>query len=98
MRPKQSIKVIAALVLLSAVLPACQVPALFSPPASTPVPGAVETVIYETAAAAQTQTARVITPTSMATPTNIPSSAPTATDKPQPTGSPPPGSLEHVVG
>ena len=65
------------------ILLACQVPALSSPPASTPVPGAVETSIYETAAAAQTQTARVITPTF--TPTRPPTSTATPTKTPLPT-------------
>lgn len=65
------------------ILLACQVPALSTPSVSSPAPGAVETIIYETAAAAQTQTARVIPPTD--TPTLRPTSTASPTKTPPPT-------------
>lgn len=64
--------------LISACLPA----AAGGFPASTPVPGFVETVIYETAAAARTQTAQLLPPTQTITNTPTPSKTPTQTPLP----------------
>ena len=75
-------KILLSLGIMLIVL-ACQVPALSTPSVSSPVPGAVETIIFETAAAAQTQTARVIPPTD--TPTVRPSSTASPTKTPPPT-------------
>ncbi len=75
-------KILLSLGIMLIVL-ACQVPALSAPSVSSPVPGAVETIIYETAAAAQTQTARVLPPTR--TPTKRPTSTASPTKTPPPT-------------
>ena len=66
------------------VLFACDLPASSVSSASTPVaPGAIETIIFETAAAAQTQTAEFLPPTQ--TPTRPPTSTATLTKTPLPT-------------
>ena len=65
------------------VLVACELPVSSVSPAATPLPGAVETVIFETAAAAQTQTAEFLPPTH--TPTRPPTSTATLTKTPLPT-------------
>ena len=66
------------------VLSACEIPSLSVSSASTSVaPGAVETIIFETAAAAQTQTAEFLPPTG--TSTRPPTSTATLTKTPLPT-------------
>jgi hypothetical protein len=65
------------------ILFACEVPAFSNLSVSTPVPGAIETTIYETAAAAQTQTAELIPPSY--TSTKPPTSTVSPTKTPQPT-------------
>ena len=64
------------------ILTAC-VPSFQSSPPSSPMPGAVETIIFETAAAAQTQTVESRPPTE--TPTRRPTSTATLTKTPLPT-------------
>ena len=59
------------------VLLACEIPVLSQPAVSEPALGSIETIIFQTAAAAQTQTAILLPP-----PTN------TATFTPPPTGTP----------
>lgn len=82
LRKSRAHKILLSLGILLILL-ACQVPALSAPPLSSPVPGGAETVIFETAAAAQTQTARVIPPTD--TPTVRPTSTASPTKTPPPT-------------
>lgn len=65
------------------VMLACEVPAFSVSSVSTPEQAAVETVIFKTAEAAQTQTAEFITPTQ--TPTRPPTSTATLTRTPLPT-------------
>ena len=64
---------------------ACLVPAVAVPPAPTSAPGAVETIIFETAAAARTQTAELLPPTQTATNTSISTRIPSNTPSPTPT-------------
>ena len=65
------------------VLFACDLPTSSISSASTPVLGAIETLIFETAAAAQTQTAEFLPPTH--TPTRPPTSTASRTKTPLPT-------------
>ena len=65
------------------IVSACIAPGQVEAPASTSVPGAVETVIFETAAAAQTQTLQSVPPTQ--TLTNTPIATKTPTQSPTPT-------------
>ena len=62
---------------------ACLAPASVEAPGASPVPGIVETIIYETAAAAQTGTAQSLPPTQ--TVTSTPTSTKTPTQTPTPT-------------
>jgi hypothetical protein len=64
------------------IISACGSPVVARPPASTPVPGVVETIIFETAAAARTQTAQFLPPTQTITNTPTPSKTPTQTPLP----------------
>lgn len=75
-------KLVASLGIILTLL-ACELPAFSAPSASTPVPGAVETIIYETAAAAHTQTVQFQPPTH--TPTRPPTSTASPTKTPLPT-------------
>ena len=64
---------------------ACEIPALSQPAGSNPAPGSIETVIVQTAAAAQTQTAILLpppsrTPTATLPPTGTPTESPTPTE------------------
>ena len=66
------------------VLLACELPVLSQPVASNPSSGSIETIVFETAAAAQTQTAILLpppthTPTSTRPPTGTPTETPTPT-------------------
>jgi hypothetical protein len=65
------------------VILGCATPALVTPPPSASGPGAVETIIVQTAMAAQTQTAIRLPPS--ATPSLIPSPTRTSTVTPTPT-------------
>lgn len=65
------------------VILGCATPALVTPPPSTSGPGSLETIIAQTALAAQTQTAIVLPPT--LTPSAIPSPTKTLTTTPTPT-------------
>ena len=73
---------ISLLSILLALL-ACELPASSAPSVSTSAPGAVETIIFETAKAAQTQTVEFLPPTD--TPTIRPTSTATRTKTPLPT-------------
>ena len=64
------------------VILGCASPVLITPPPSTPVSGPVETIIVQTAAVAQSQTARVLPPTWTATTTPLPTKSPTITPTP----------------
>ena len=64
------------------VLSACGSPVVAGSPASTLEQGALETIIFETAAAARTQTARFLPPTQTITNTPTPSKTPTQTPSP----------------
>ena len=64
------------------VLSACASPGFGKSPASTLVTGSVETVIFETAAVARTQTAQFLPPTQTLTHTPTPSKTPTQTPLP----------------
>jgi hypothetical protein len=70
------------LILVSVIL-GCATPVLVTPPPSLSEPGAVETVIVQTADAAQTQTMIALPPTN--TPTLVPLPTRTATLSPTPT-------------
>lgn len=62
------------------VLLACELPILSRPAAPNPVPGSIETIVFQTAAAAQTQTAVLRPPsTRTPTPTPLPTGTPTET-------------------
>ncbi len=65
------------------VLLACEVPLLSQPVVSEPAPGSIETIIFQTAAAAHTQTAILLPP-----PTNTPTSTPLPTGTPTETATP----------
>lgn len=65
------------------VLLACEIPVLSQPVVSEPAPGSIETIIFQTAAAAQTQTAILLPP-----PTNTPTSTPPPTGTPTATATP----------
>jgi hypothetical protein len=65
------------------VILGCGAPALVTPPPSVSGPGSVETIIVQTAEAAQTQTALVLPPS--ATPSLVPSPTRTPTLTPTPT-------------
>ena len=69
--------------ILGLVILGCATPALVTPPPSISGPGSIETIIVQTAQAAQTQTA--IVASSTATPTSIPSPTRTFTITPSPT-------------
>lgn len=69
--------------ILGVVILGCATPALVTPPPSVAEPGAAETVIVQTAGAAQTQTVEALPPTS--TPTLTPLVTRTATVSPTPT-------------
>lgn len=65
------------------VLHACDLPVFFQPVPSNPAPGSIETIIHQTAAAAQTQTAVMLPPpTHMPTWTPPPTGTPTETPTP----------------
>lgn len=64
------------------VVSACLSPAMVASPGSSPEAGAVETTIFETAAAARTQTAQFLPPTQTITNTPTPSKTPTETPTP----------------
>ena len=68
--------------ILGLVILGCATPALVTPPPSTPVLESVETIIVQTAAIAQTQTASALPPTATATITGLPSKTPTITPTP----------------
>jgi hypothetical protein len=65
------------------VLLACELPVLFQPEPSNLAPGSIETIVFETAAAAQTQTAIVLPP-----PTRTPTLTPPPTGTPTETSTP----------
>jgi hypothetical protein len=67
------------------LLLACVVPALSAPTPQPSAPGAVETIIFETAVAARTQTAELLPPTQAVTSTPTPTKTPTNTPSPTPT-------------
>jgi hypothetical protein len=70
---------IAALFLLLA----CELPVLSQPVVSEPAPGSIETIVFQTAAAAQTQTAILLpSPTNTPTFTPLPTNTPTETATP----------------
>jgi hypothetical protein len=75
--------------LLSLVVISCDITSLVVPagPVPSPVPGAVDTIVARTAAAASTQTAAKVTlvPTGTASATPPPSETPTPTPSPSPT-------------
>jgi len=66
------------------VLVACELPAFSVSPATTPLPGLIETSIVQTVAAAQTQTALFL-PLPTLTPTETPLPTNTLTETPTPT-------------
>lgn len=66
------------------VLLACQVPGLSQPAASNPAPVSIETIVFQTASVAQTQTALYL-PTPTNTPTETPLPTSTFTETPTPT-------------
>ena len=65
------------------VLLACEIPVLSQPSKSIPAPGSIETIVVQTAAAAQTQTAILLPP-----PTNTPTITPPPTGTPTETATP----------
>ena len=64
------------------VILGCASPIVLTPPPSVPVSEPVETIVVQTAAVAQTQTARVLPPTWTATTTPLPTKSPTITPTP----------------
>lgn len=70
------------LMLAAVVLAACASPVAGRSPVSSPAPGSVETIIFETAGAARTQTAQFLPPTQTLTHTPTPSKTPTQTPLP----------------
>ena len=64
------------------VILGCASPIVLTPPPSVPVFEPVETIVVQTAAVAQTQTARVLPPTWTATTTPLPTKSPTITPTP----------------
>ncbi len=79
---KHSVKKLILLIAALIVLLACELPVLSQPVASNPAPGSIETIIFLTAAAAQTQTAIVLPPTRTPTLTQLPTGTPTETPTP----------------
>ena len=66
------------------VLLACEVPVLSQPAAPKPAAVSIETIVFETASVAQTQTALYL-PSPTSTPTSLPPPTATATETPTPT-------------
>ncbi len=64
------------------VILGCTSPVLVTPPPSAPVSEPLETIVVQTAAVAQTQTANVLPPTWTATTTHLPTKTPTITPTP----------------
>jgi len=81
---RHSLKTLILFLIALLVIMACQVPGLSQPAAPNPAPVGIETIIFQTAVAAQTQTA-----TFMPSPTNTftvePSPTITSTETPTPT-------------
>jgi hypothetical protein len=67
---------------IALAISACTAPASVEAPGAGPVPDTVQTIIFETAAAAQTQTAQSVPPTHTLTSTSTPSKTPTQTPTP----------------
>jgi hypothetical protein len=67
---------------IALLLSACIAPLPREAPVSSPVPGIAETIIFETAAAARTQTAQSLPPTRVITNTPTPSKTPTQSPSP----------------
>ncbi len=74
-----------ALALLCAVLISCDVSTLLQAPAPTLGPGALNTIVVQTAQAAASQTAAAMPPTLTPTVTLVPSRTPSTTPSPTPT-------------
>jgi hypothetical protein len=79
---ERSIRRISLCLVVGLVILGCATPALVTPPPSTPVLEPVETIIVQTAAIAQSQTASALPPTATATITGLPSKTPTITPTP----------------
>lgn len=80
---KRNVRRLTLWLIVIVVILGCGTPALITPPPSASSPDSIETIIIQTAAAAQTQTAIVLPPS--ATPTLIPSPTRTFTVTPTPT-------------
>ncbi|MBN1452708.1 MAG: hypothetical protein JW963_16955 [Anaerolineales bacterium] len=80
---RRSLRRIFLCLVVGLVILGCATPVLVTPPPSTPALEPIETIIVQTAAVAQTQTATVLPPTTTATITSLPSK--TATITPTPT-------------
>ena len=81
-------KFVYSLILFSGIVlivTACRLPAASGSSTPTSAPGAVETIIFETAVVAQTQTVQFLPPTQTVTNTPTPSKTPTQTPTPTPT-------------
>ncbi len=82
---RQRHTIVSAFLALALLLISCDLSTLVGPAAPAPVPGAVNTIVVLTAAAAGTQTAASIPPTWTPTFTPSPSRTPTITPSPTPT-------------
>ena len=79
---RQTTRLLIACLAAMLLVPACGVPIAPTPAFTSPPPGAIETMIIETAGAAQTQTIMAIPPTATLTPTIPPTRTPTDTPTP----------------
>lgn len=79
---RKSVRSILFLLGIVLIISACGSPVVVGSPVSSPAPGVVETIIFETAAAARTQTAQFLPPTQIITDTPTPSKTPTQTPLP----------------
>ena len=80
---KHAVRKIILLFAALLVLLACELPVLSQPAPQNPAPGSIETIVFQTAAAAQTQTAILLPP-----PTNTPTFTPLPTGTPTETPTP----------
>ena len=86
MMNRRSVRRISLCLVVGLVILGCASPVLVTPPPpATPLSGSVETIIVQTAAFAQTQTASVLPPTATATLTSAPTKTATITSTPTPT-------------
>ena len=84
-KPRSIRRGFAAIAAVCALLISCDISSLLPAPAPTDVPGAVNTIVVQTAQAAASETAAAMPPTLTPTLTQIPTQTPSITPSPTPT-------------